>query len=309
MSDAQEPTESPSPSKSEGDKCEREERLHAGWGKFAWLLVAAIIGAVASILVTRIWDSIAPSVQFTHELNDTSCKVDFFWQPHRCDSNYWELNYLGPAELEDYWIRESIYWVEGRSVSECPDLPHFEYYYYEGNSRSMGTLKKGQGIRYFLRPCWHKFMEHFSEASKGHLLSRITLTGSAEHAPEFEKEWFFVLGPSECQYQNVTQVAGGAELVNRVQEYLSHGPRSVIRYMEVRGRSGYFRNPPEMWYWSDSAQSDLPWYGKGFPPSGVARQYPEFNPGAFTPTGKQSISLQWDCETGRGVAFHGIDQR
>lgn len=299
------PQQSREPDKPEtGPVQKQNQKARPEWvSKLFWVVIAALV----TFLLTRTWNSFSPAVQLVRQIEDSSCQIVFDYRPHRsCDSAYWELQYSGPADLDDYWIRESIYWVGSGGVDECPDLPHFEYYYYQGNPRSMGTLEEGQNVQYHLRPCWQKLMADFSDVSQGRLVSRIVLTGSSEHEPEFERDWYFVLDPSRCYYQEAKAVVGGELLVAKVQRYLSVGPRSVMRYMRVEGRRGYFRNPPEMWYWSDTAQSEIPWYGEGFPPTGTATTYPEFNPWAFTPTGRQSISLMWDCDEGRSVAFHGI---
>jgi hypothetical protein len=276
-----------------------------------WSVVVALIIGVLTLIGIYIINPECYQKKIAQKQLEYGVKpsVSLSFEPGKefdCESSYFLLKNQGPGRIERVWLVESVFLVESDSVHECPDLPHFEYYHFEGSLRSMGVLEAGDKKQIHLAPCWRKAMDLFFQKYSGKLVSRFTLTGNALAKPDFNVEFFFVIDPLHCDYISADNYIGGEKLIKAVKAYISSGPRSIIRWIYFKGPAyGFFKNPPKLWYTTPDSDY-IPWYGRGLPPyelsRGMAVRSFFFDPYLFFPNKDSFAKFTWSCDSVVGPA-------
>jgi len=242
------------------------------------LLITWIISVCVTIYLTR--QTAQKQLEYTVQ---PSCSLVFerVWNA-KCDSSYFLLKNQGPSKLDEVWFKEKVFLVDTQGVHECPDLPHFEYFYFHGSPRSMGSLEPDAEKKIYLSPCWRLAYSLFLTKFPGVLVSRFTLNGSSSASPEFRKDYFYVIDAVHCNYMTPEEHVGGKDLVDNVIKYAEAGPKSVIYW--VGFANDFFKNPPKWWY----LQNELS--------GGVATTFFPFSPYSYLPSKGGSVKFGWECE-------------
>ncbi|KPL04476.1 MAG: hypothetical protein AMJ90_00590 [candidate division Zixibacteria bacterium SM23_73_2] len=214
-----------------------------------------------------------------------------------CDSLTFMLKNQGPGELDNIWFRELVFLVDSEGVHECPDLPHFEYRYYKGNPRSMGSLESGIEKEVIITSCWSIAFGFLLSKYQGELISRFRLTGSSYAVPEYKKDFFFVIDTRHCSYILPDDFVGGNKLVEQVRKYVETGPRSEIHWVGLI--DGFLKNPKRWWYQREDGDY-IPWGDTCCPPyeltRGKAIRFFPLSEVEFLPAEGGYVKFGWDCE-------------
>ena len=218
----------------------------------------------------------------------------------RSESPYFSLTNHGPGCLENVWLKETVFLVDTGGVHECLNLPHFEYILYCGSSRSMGSLEIGQEKIIRLDPCSDEALDLLFKKFPGKLVSRFRLAGSSLASPEFLRDFFFVIESNTLEYTKYLrpdEFTGGRQLVDSVNAYTHHGPKSTILYCF----DDFFRDPPEHFYVTDQGKF-VPWDGRELPPGTpvVSRGLPQ------EAVGSGSVKVVWSCDEVVGPIFRHV---
>jgi len=243
-----------------------------------WEVVILLITWIISLCVTIYLTKRTAQKQLEYTVQP-SCSLVFerVWNS-KCDSSYFLLKNQGPGKLDEVWFKETVFLVDTQGVHECPDLPHFEYFYFHGSPRSMGSLDPGVEKKIYLSPCWGVAFGLLLRKYPGEFVSRFTLTGTSTATPEYRKDYFFVIDVMHCDYITPEEKVGGKELVEKVIKYKEVGPKSVIQWVQFA--NGFFKNPPKWWYKS----------------GGVAYLFFPFSPYSYLPSKGGSGKLGWECK-------------
>jgi hypothetical protein len=273
------------------------------WWK--WTVVASIIIGILTLIEIYVINPMCQN-KLAHERLEYEVEpsITLTFEPKiglPSDSSFFLIKNQGPGTLEHAWFVEKVFLVESDGVSECPDLPHFEYFHFEGSLRTMGELKAGQENRIYLSRCWRKAIAIFLSRFRGTLISRFVLTGISRATPRFDKEFFFVIDPRNCDYIAVENFIGGKKAVDDVNNYIAFGRKSEIRWIAFENRFlGFYKNPSRYWYTTSDGQS-VPWDGTGLPPfelsSGKAIIPVLFSPYVFIPNKNSYAKLDWECDS------------
>jgi hypothetical protein len=280
-----------------------------------WQHLLVVFLALATNLIT--WyvtkQTLKPQLEQSKREFDYStepkCDLEFVkGSTIRSTAPYFFLTNHGPSQLDDVWLKETLFLVDTGGVHECPDLPHFEYKLYCGSSTSMGSLDTGQHKKIDTDPCLSEaFYLLFSKFS-GKLVSRFRLTGSSLASPEFKKDFFFIIDYETLQYVAPVYVmpdeyVGGKNLIDSVTAYINHGPRSSIELVSIQDFCEFYKNPPETFYKTKEGKF-LPCYDTMKIPAGTPIVWiPHTDALGFEVVGKNSVKLAWKCDETVGTGF------
>ena len=275
-----------------------------------WNIIVTIVLVVLSFLGGRYFESQESKKQIEQlqqQLKQEERVLEYSSEP-RCALTFvstspidtihphFLIKNLGPGQIDDVWLRETVFLVDSEGVHECLDLPHFEYIYYCGSFTSMGSLGAGEQKKIYLSPCWDRPFILFSRKFKGRLVSRFRLTGTALASPEFRKDFFFVIDRNGYEYISPEEFVEGKSLQDSVTSYIHNGPKSIIRWVSFADFRDFFKNPPRYFYQPDGKKY-APWDGPGLPPVSPATIPMYFSRYSVLPSAGGSVKLIWDCDS------------
>lgn len=209
-------------------------------------LVRRIIKSKASIAIGGfvlgfLASNLVPVLQFQWEIRthseELSPEIDTHYTFHPDDNtHHFFLHNVGLVGCTDIWAEEAVFVAIGGAIYEGTDLPHFNYFVYDGSRNRMWNLTKGNTLEVELAE--HQMLA-FSQVIRDFdatLISRwkIIFSATGRTKGHFQED-YYVYDDTNNVFRRAEAIVGGQALVEEVKAYLASGPRRTVRIFDLTG--------------------------------------------------------------------------
>jgi len=143
---------------------------------------------------------------------------------------------VGLIDAINVWAQEDTYVVIGEKVYEGRDVPHFIYFMWEGSHEKMWDITKDDEVEIDLADyqlnAFFKLMEKWNAT----ILNRWVISFSSPFSSKrYRYEKYFLFDFTHGNFEEVSEVIGGVNLLNKVKNFIATGDKSSINIFKLTG--------------------------------------------------------------------------
>lgn len=199
------------------------------------LKVATLVEAIALIGVTIAFFSYRS--QLSQYKEQIAPEISCYYRYFTADESYkFIIHNSGLIDCKDIWAQEKIFVIINGEVYHGDDVPHYNYFVYNGSRKRMWDLDKGDKLEVSLADLQIKAFWRVREKFHSEVISRWRIDYSKENSSKrYHYESYFIFDFSDRNFKEPEDYVGAIAYKNKIKDYLSSGSKKTIGIFDLAG--------------------------------------------------------------------------
>ncbi len=175
---------------------------------------------------------------------EIDCYYKYFYNmPLKTEYKFFIKN-TGNIDCKNIWAEEKIYLIIDGKVYESNDVPHFNYFVYNGSRDRIWDIEKGKEAEVKFNPLQITAFDLLKEKFKPIIITKWKFSYSKENSSKrFFYEKYFIFDFYDRIFKEVDSYVSGISYVNKIKDYLTYGTNMYIDIFAITGDLEI--NPPK----------------------------------------------------------------
>ncbi|MCP4373864.1 MAG: hypothetical protein GY797_38045 [Deltaproteobacteria bacterium] len=201
------------------------------------IFIAGIIGILIGFFTTHTFNYLQYNETIKQYREQTPPDIDIRYKfLANTNEHRFVIENTGLIDCIDVWANENIYLIINDEVYDGNDIPHYNFFVYDGSRTRMWDIKKGSNQEVLIDKLQFRAISDLKKKYNPIFITKWDLDYSSNSSSKrYHTKKFFIYDNNDYTFKIPKEYVGGLSLIEKVEDYVKSGKKQSMKIFILTG--------------------------------------------------------------------------